>query len=157
MVIEANHFHSHLISYSYSIFFLFLIVVAEWSTYNNNNNNSTMLMTIMTEKSQKTSGSTKKAKSKKESESRASRNITFLVISTSLLYAVGTLPYTISYILSSAGSSAPLEYRRFAVFMLFFSHGSNIFIYFSFNKLYRGILFEYIKNIFRFKRSKNIS
>ncbi len=57
------------------------------------------------------------------------------------------IPYLISYILSFLLESTPQlnTFNNISVGILFLSHGSSIFIYFAFNKLFRSVLLKYFQ------------
>lgn len=82
---------------------------------------------------------------KSENNLKASRNITLMVIFQCVLYTFGMCPYLIGYILSYVlESTAELKmYNNISYGILFFSHGSTLFIYLAFNKLFRQVLVSF--------------
>lgn len=83
-------------------------------------------------------------------ESKASRNMTLMVIWTIALYIFGALPRNIYIIVkySLASSSRFYTFSLITFLILIFSHGVTIFIYYSHNKMFRKILIEYVKWFF---------
>jgi hypothetical protein len=62
------------------------------------------------------------------------------------------IPYLLSDILSYLLETTPhlKIFNDFSYGIIFISHGSTLFIYFRFNKLFRSVLIEYFK-IFKIK------
>ena len=74
---------------------------------------------------------------------KMNRNITFMVISIDFLFLIGNLPNSIGIILQQyfdTSSDFLVVYAVIANIILFTVSGSDIFIYYSFNKLYRKAL-----------------
>ena len=76
----------------------------------------------------------------------ANKNITLMVICGSFLNLVGIVPYFCFQICLQIENNC-LFLDQFSYGFLMVSHGSNIFIYILFNKLFRKILFKYLKKI----------
>ena len=77
---------------------------------------------------------------------RASRNLTSMVIFQCFLYTFGMFPYLIAYILGYVlEQTANLEmFTDITYGILYVSHGSTLFVYVSFNKLFRQVLLDYL-------------
>ena len=76
----------------------------------------------------------------------ASKNITLMVIWSSILFIFGNTPVIIINILQFIldPNSFQLVYR-ISVALIYFTHSLNFVIYFLFNKLFRKILFSYFR------------
>ncbi len=78
----------------------------------------------------------------------ASKNITLMVIWSSILFIFGNTPVIIinilQFILDPNSFQLVLIYR-ISVALIYFTHSLNFFIYFFFNKLFRKILFSYFR------------
>ncbi len=90
-----------------------------------------------------------KNKYKKAAETRASRNITLMVMGCCFLYLFGMMPYITVLIMNFLKIDFDFLHilKKITFFFLLLVHGSNIFIYFSFNNLFRLVLKEYFKKI----------
>jgi hypothetical protein len=86
--------------------------------------------------------------------SRATKNITRMVIFHALLNVTGTVPFTIYFILNSgklvAATQQFNDFTQVAVIFLYGAPGLNLFIYYLFNKLYKEVFQGYFKKIFFF-------
>jgi hypothetical protein len=80
----------------------------------------------------------------------SSRSITLMVIFQCILYTLGMFPYLIanilSYILQS--TSELTLFTNISYGFLYVSHGSTLFIYLTFNKQFRQVLFGYLQYIY---------
>ena len=78
----------------------------------------------------------------------ASKNITLMVIWSSILFIFGNTPVIIinilQFILDPNSFQLVLVYR-ISVALIYFTNSLNFFIYFLFNKLFRKILFSYFR------------
>jgi hypothetical protein len=84
---------------------------------------------------------------------KANRNITLMVLFTSVMYFCFMTPYNISYILRQIFPSSPTLtfYNLVSSVLLTVAHGSAFFVYLFFNNLFRKILVRYIKTVFFIK------
>lgn len=86
----------------------------------------------------------KREKKIKEAEEKASRNITYMVISIGILFFIGNAPNSIGFCLLQVralkNSTFIKIYAVLANIMLFTSQGLDIFIYYKFNKKYKSIM-----------------
>lgn len=86
-------------------------------------------------------------------DSRAKRNITMMIISTSFLYSFGTLPWAVYYtLLNVVKLQAPfLSYMNIVARCCLYSLiACKIIVYYSFNRLYRRVLIQHFKTLFFF-------
>ena len=84
---------------------------------------------------------------KEFAESQASRNMTLLVIWTCALYIFGATPRNV-YIIIKYCLESSFRYHNFSLLtflILIFSHAINIFIYYSYNTVFRKIIKDYLK------------
>lgn len=81
-------------------------------------------------------------------ELKANRSITLMVTVSSVVNSIGLLPYSIEKILEFATSKPQSFLRMFGYGFLMLTHGTNMFVYFKFNKLFRKIFYMYMN---RFK------
>ena len=79
-------------------------------------------------------------------ESKSNRSINVMVMSISFFYVIGTVPYSVIFILSQLMTVSDLT-QLYAIVALNLFHGSNIFMFYAFNKLYRQTLNKYIRNV----------
>lgn len=90
---------------------------------------------------------------KMRAENNGSRNITLIVIWTSIIYIFGATPYTLIFILSQfVDVYNIISYQPFLVvgeLLLISSQGVFIFIYYFFNKLYKSIFNNYFSRLIR--------
>lgn len=87
---------------------------------------------------------------KTSKKTKASKNITQMVIFTWVLQIFGTTPYLIYYCLSYVVNSSQ-EFKIFEIITtatILMQHGSYIFIYFFHNRLFRQVLIGYFKKLF---------
>lgn len=91
--------------------------------------------------------------SRRFAAAKASRNITLMVVWTCFLYIFGTAPYALCYIGSFIipNSYELILFTNLSLGMLFLSHGVNIFVYFSYNNLFRDVFFSCFRHIIREK------
>ena len=84
-----------------------------------------------------------------KSDIKPSRNVSLMVIFICFLNFMGNVAYSISYIfqLSHAKDLIKLIYF-FSVIILFIFQGIFIFVYFTFNNLFRKVFMEYFNLIF---------
>ena len=83
---------------------------------------------------------TKKISSSNNPELEASKNLTRMIISTTFLYVIGHLPYSIYYFITRVFKVKPESLRNLFIisqFSLYLLIILKIFIYYFFNKLYR--------------------
>jgi len=92
----------------------------------------------------------KREKKIKEAEEKASRNITYMVISIGILFFIGNAPNSIGFCLlqvQSIKTSMFIKvYAVLANIMLFTSQGLDIFIYYKFNKKYKSIIKKFLSS-----------
>jgi hypothetical protein len=83
----------------------------------------------------------------KNAEKEASKNITLMLIITSFIYIMGTLPSRIGRIVLLFYPSAPYQgnFNIAAVLMLYCFPGIKLIVFISFNKLFREQFLEYLK------------
>lgn len=112
-----------------------------------NRNKKTEPSTTQPAASTVSTASTAAPKDKKNS--KATKNITLMVIFTSLAFSIGTTPYAVRYILKTLRISLPQDFSDFSLAVLILSHGCNMIIYVLFNKVYRDVLWSYVVFIFR--------
>ncbi len=91
----------------------------------------------------------KHIKVKVHSELKANKNITMMVMGSSALYLFGNTPFLVINSLHfgkgfSMNSTVQLL-EKITRFIIHFSRGSNFFVYFFFNKIFREIFFSYFK------------
>ena len=81
---------------------------------------------------------------------RVSKNINLMVLYSSSFFIVGNTPHLIIYSLSLVlvKTSQLIMIYRISLIIIFFAHNLNIFIYYSFNKMFKRILITYFKRIF---------
>ncbi len=87
---------------------------------------------------------------------RANRNITLMIISTSTLSVLSSLPrnlYVLYRYLTSTKNN--LLFTYLTSLLLIISCSCNILLYFSFNRLFRKVLSEYVSTIFCRKKTIN--
>lgn len=85
------------------------------------------------------------------SEDRATLNITYMVVSSSFMYALGTTPFAVWYILLNYLSRDVLFiFKSISFSLLWLSMSIEIFFYYFFNKNYKEILNKKVKSIFSF-------
>ena len=75
---------------------------------------------------------------------RMNRSINMMVISISIYYAIGTVPFSVVFLLSQF-MSIDANVRNYSTISLYIFHGTGIFIFYMFNKLYRQTLNGYVK------------
>jgi hypothetical protein len=89
-------------------------------------------------------------KIKQSNDSRAKRNLTLMIISVSLLFSFGTLPWAVYYTMVNV---IKLNFvflgtlQIVARCCLYSLIACKIFIYYFFNRLYRQVLKQYLKMI----------
>ncbi len=77
-------------------------------------------------------------------ESKASRNVTFMLIMTSFLYVAGNVPFLVGNTAAYLKVSTYFSYW-FTITLLNIYPGLKIFVYYLFNKQYRCVLNKYVK------------
>ena len=83
---------------------------------------------------------------------RMNRSINMMVISISIYYAIGTVPYSLVFLLSQF-MNIDANLRNYSTISLYIFHGTGIFIFYLFNKLYRQTLNGYLKSLVSVLRS----
>lgn len=80
------------------------------------------------------------------------RNMSRMVIVSSLLYAIGELPYGIFFILNVLIAKSPslTMFSTISSIILYLVPSLDIFVYYFFNKLYRTVLNRYFWNVKKF-------
>lgn len=88
------------------------------------------------------------------SKMKASRKLTLMVVWVGVIFLLGNVPYLVGYILRKIFPSNDLLNFVSDITRIFMalSNGSNLFIYFYFNNLFRKILIHYVSFIFCFKK-----
>lgn len=92
-----------------------------------------------------------KLKTKPSNDMKAKRNLTLMIISTSLLFSFGTLPWAVYYtLLNVIQVNFPFmsTLQIVARCCLYSFIASKIFVYYFSNRLYRQVLQRYFKTIF---------
>lgn len=86
------------------------------------------------------------------SRRRNVRNMSRMVIVSSLLYAIGELPYGIFFILNVLITKSPslTMFSTISTIILYLVPSLDIFVYYFFNKLYRAVLNRYFWNVKKF-------
>ena len=79
-------------------------------------------------------------------QSRSNMRINLMVILTSFFYIIGTAPYSVYYIMSQFMTLNPL-FSNISYLTLSAMHGTNIFIFYFFNKLFRQVFNLYARKI----------
>lgn len=125
-------------------------------------------MTTFTEGAAQNQQQTTEATQKKDHSSKASRNITIMVMfecglstlgiffnfeinNNSFFFKwniyIGICPYAVAFILSNVqpATDALYTYGVTSSGILFFTHGLNLFVYLAFNKIFREVLYGYLK------------
>ena len=95
----------------------------------------------------------KSKQSKQSSDLRAKRNLTIMIISTSLLFTLGTLPWAVYYtLLNVIQLNFPFinNLQIIARSCLYSFIAVKIIVYYFCNRLYRKVLKQYLKRIFFF-------
>lgn len=95
----------------------------------------------------------KSKQSKQSSDLRAKRNLTIMIISTSLLFTLGTLPWAVYYtLLNVIQLNFPFinNLQIIARSCLYSFIAVKIIVYYFCNRLYRQVLKQYLKRIFFF-------
>lgn len=95
----------------------------------------------------------KSKQSKQSSDMRAKRNLTIMIISTSLLFTLGTLPWAVYYtLLNVIQLNFPFinNLQIIARSCLYSFIAVKIIVYYFCNRLYRQVLKQYLKRIFFF-------
>ena len=95
--------------------------------------------TQQTDLGQKKEDKIKKEKKEKK-EMRKSVNLSLMVITISALFAIGNLPNSIVYVFQQYVDTNGIFYKAFSAtanLFLFAVQGSDIWIYYNFNTLYR--------------------
>jgi hypothetical protein len=81
---------------------------------------------------------------------KASRNITIMVITVSLLYSIGSALYTSQYILNQAvlkKTPALIIYTSIAIGVNRLTRALTIFVYLKFNKIFRNTFYNYKRKL----------
>jgi hypothetical protein len=83
----------------------------------------------------------------KTSERKASKNITLMLIVTSFIYIIGTLPSKTNQVIGLVYPSAPFldDLSIAGVVVLYMFPGVKLIVYISFNKLFRQQIKDYLK------------
>lgn len=89
-----------------------------------------------------------------KNNSRATKNITKMVIFQGLLNVTGTVPYGIYFILNQSKlvtvTQQFVDFNNAAVLLLYLIPALDIFVYYFFNKLYKEVFLSYLKKIYSF-------
>ena len=80
---------------------------------------------------------------------KVTQNITRMVIVSLLVNAVGQLPYCISSLLQAFKVSTGM-FQVYSIFFLYFWPALDLIVYYFFNKLFRNVLNDYLKRIWKF-------
>lgn len=92
---------------------------------------------------------------KQSNDIRAKRNLTLMIISTSLLFTFGTLPWAVYYtLLNVIQINFPFmpQVQIIARCCLYTFIASKILVYYFCNRLYRQVLQRYVRNVCKFFR-----
>jgi hypothetical protein len=87
-------------------------------------------------------------------EIKYSRNMTLMVIWTCVIYIIGGLPRNVYIIIKYLREAS--RYYTFSLitfFILIYSNGFSIFVYYLFNNIFRQILDRYFNKICFFRRN----
>jgi hypothetical protein len=88
----------------------------------------------------------------KTSEKEASRNITLMLIMTSFIYIIGTMPSKIALVISLVNPRADVTVlNTMGVFTLYAFPAVKLFVYIAYNKLFRKQFMDYLKLIKLYK------
>lgn len=85
---------------------------------------------------------------------RRAQNITRMVIASSFINVFTEMPYSICFVLLTTGIGSKFVLQiaiTVSVVPLFFSPALDFFIYYFFNKLFKGVFDDYVKRIFHSK------
>lgn len=86
---------------------------------------------------------------KSKAKLRSAKNMNLMVVFSTSFFIVGNTPHLIIYSLKlilTSTSQLNLMYR-ISLIVIYFAHNFNIIIYFTFNKLFRSILIQYLKKV----------
>lgn len=116
-------------------------------------NNSSSRKVISASEPESPVKSKQSKQSKQSSDLRAKRNLTIMIISTSLLFTLGTLPWAVYYtLLNVIQLNFPFmnNLQIIARSCLYSFIAVKIIVYYFCNRLYRQVLKQYLKRIFFF-------
>jgi hypothetical protein len=102
----------------------------------------------------------KKARMKRSQQTppefKANRNITLTVVSVSFVFIIGHVPYAIAFVISIVNADylpySLICYRIFCFLMLFIAHSFNIVIFYFSNRLFRNILNNMFRSIWKCRK-----
>lgn len=106
---------------------------------------------MMTNQSTKTTGHGESFVHRSGDSEKVKKNMTQMVILTSLLNTIAEMPSAFGYVIITAGVTSTILTDLMGIFsiLIYIPPSFEIVIYYLFNKLYRKVLNGYVKNVFK--------